>query len=453
MMSLCMLVVLLVIHDESFAQSITSLQTKEHAMEGDTITLSCKYDSQARSLQWYRQHPGSKPEYLLLLYESSSNVIHADPPFPRLDATVNKVERLVDLKISTAALTDSALYYCAFEPTMRVKATTLAKSLHWYRQYPGSRPKFLLLVIESSIKSAIHPEPPIPRLDGKLKMGDKQVDLEINSAAVIDSALYFSALYYLTQGFAQSITPLQNKVHATEGEKITLSCKYDGNADSLQWYRQFPGSRPEFLLLVIVSSKWSVIHADTPIQGLDGKLGDNKHVDLEISSAAVTDSALYYCALQPTVTGNTTTLFSSLRLSVMMFLCSIWLILLFAGDAIGQGIAPCSSSEFVASGNSITLSCSYSGTYSSDSLLWYRQYARSRPEFLFLVSEANFERPADLPIPGMSAKLNEENNRVDLEISSAAVTDSALYYCALQPTVTGNPTTLYKIEWKTNQAN
>uniref|UniRef100_A0A673JC84 Immunoglobulin V-set domain-containing protein n=1 Tax=Sinocyclocheilus rhinocerous TaxID=307959 RepID=A0A673JC84_9TELE len=121
--------------------------------------------------------------------------------------------------------------------------------------------------------------------------------------------LVFSVTEYT---FAQSIRPLQNDIHVTEKKPVMLSCKYDGSVNSLHWYRQYPGSKPEFVLLVIESSTKHVTYADPRIPGMDGEMSmKDKQVDLEISSAEVTDSALY-CALQPTVTRNTSTLYKNL---------------------------------------------------------------------------------------------------------------------------------------------
>lgn len=130
----------------------------------------------------------------------------------------------------------------------------------------------------------------------------------------------FILLFFLSESFlfyadtfAQSIRPLQNDIHVTEKQPVMLSCKYEGSADSLHWYRQYPGSKPEFVLLVMEASTKHVTYADPRIPGMDGKMIMNdKQVDLEISSAEVSDSALYYCALQPTVTGNTLTLYKNL---------------------------------------------------------------------------------------------------------------------------------------------
>ncbi|KAK9979209.1 hypothetical protein ABG768_012652, partial [Culter alburnus] len=108
----------------------------------------------------------------------------------------------------------------------------------------------------------------------------------------------------------------------------------------------------------------------------------------------------------------------------------------------GDTITPDKTQEFAAEGSNVTLSCSYS---SARSLLWYRQYPGSGPEFLVLISDSKKEvQPSDVD-QRFTSKIRKENqNHVDLIISSAAVSDSALYYCALRPTVTGNTRTLYK---------
>ncbi|KAF4089703.1 hypothetical protein AMELA_G00070370 [Ameiurus melas] len=91
----------------------------------------------------------------------------------------------------------------------------------------------------------------------------------------------------------------------------------------------------------------------------------------------------------------------------------------------------------------ITLSCRYKTTISTGNYLhWYRQYPKSTPEFLLYISQGG-ELSSNLPTR-MTAKVNGDNKQVDLLISSAVVSDSALYYCALAPTVTGNPTALFK---------
>uniref|UniRef100_A0A3B4EFK7 Ig-like domain-containing protein n=1 Tax=Pygocentrus nattereri TaxID=42514 RepID=A0A3B4EFK7_PYGNA len=95
-------------------------------------------------------------------------------------------------------------------------------------------------------------------------------------------------------------------------EGITLSCKYEssGTRNYLHWYRQYPGSRPEYLLRKLSGS--NVINYATPRFPQLETTENNKTVNLIISSAEVSDSALYYCALQPTVTGNPATLYKNI---------------------------------------------------------------------------------------------------------------------------------------------
>ncbi|KAI5086128.1 hypothetical protein C0J45_24101, partial [Silurus meridionalis] len=90
----------------------------------------------------------------------------------------------------------------------------------------------------------------------------------------------------------------------------------------------------------------------------------------------------------------------------------------------------------------VTLSCSYKTIDPNTYLHWYRQQPKSNPVFLLLINPSGF-KTKPMP-PRLDAEVNKTNKQVDLIISSAAVSDSALYYCALVPTVTGNPAALYK---------
>uniref|UniRef100_A0A671SSM1 Ig-like domain-containing protein n=1 Tax=Sinocyclocheilus anshuiensis TaxID=1608454 RepID=A0A671SSM1_9TELE len=89
-------------------------------------------------------------------------------------------------------------------------------------------------------------------------------------------------------------------------------------------------------------------------------------------------------------------------------------------------IQPLSSEKYIVEGKNVTLSCNYSSTGTVNSLQWYRQYLGAKPEFLLQVNEYSSKSEPDLRL---YSKATKEIKRVDLIIFSAAVSDSALYYC------------------------
>ncbi|XP_024290003.2 T cell receptor alpha variable 17 [Oncorhynchus tshawytscha] len=110
----------------------------------------------------------------------------------------------------------------------------------------------------------------------------------------------------------ETITPVKPEVNALQGTDITLSCNYKGNIINLQWYRHYPGSRPECLLWILQTNKY-VQNTSITTPRHTGRLNEEKtRVDLMISSVELEDSALYHCALQPTVTGNLDSLYKNL---------------------------------------------------------------------------------------------------------------------------------------------
>ncbi|KAM7399976.1 hypothetical protein PAMA_004596 [Pampus argenteus] len=98
-------------------------------------------------------------------------------------------------------------------------------------------------------------------------------------------------------------------------------------------------------------------------------------------------------------------------------------------------------------GEAVTLGCQYNSISSNDYLFWYKLGGNNSPKFILSRFKIGTGKIEDEFKDRYSSTLNSTSRSVDLQISSAAVSDSAVYYCALQPTVTENTKTLYKNLW------
>ena len=93
-----------------------------------------------------------------------------------------------------------------------------------------------------------------------------------------------------------------------------------------------------------------------------------------------------------------------------------------------------------AEGDDVTLNCTFQTTYTSSYLFWYKQENKSFPEFLLRAYSGAKENPA--ASLRFSASIYQKS--APLKIQKVQLSDSAVYYCALRPTVTGTSRTVHK---------
>ncbi|XP_048020957.1 uncharacterized protein LOC125251927 [Megalobrama amblycephala] len=220
----------------------------------------------------------------------------------------------------------------------------------------------------------------------------------------------------------------EKNVTTKETETVKLSCSYSTTSNNvyLYWYRQYPNKEPQYLLLKGARSYSYEETSDDRFLSTTSRTS----TELTITDVRLSDSALYYCAL---------------RVGAQMNLHSLILLCVSAAAVFGNTIKPDTTNVGADEGQNVKLSCSYSSPGGSDYLFWYRQYGRSKPEFLVSTLSTEKKPKVSEVHSRFSVKVEKkEQIHMDLIISSAAVSDSALYYCALRPTVTGNTVTLYK---------
>uniref|UniRef100_A0A3P9D9B7 Ig-like domain-containing protein n=1 Tax=Maylandia zebra TaxID=106582 RepID=A0A3P9D9B7_9CICH len=104
--------------------------------------------------------------------------------------------------------------------------------------------------------------------------------------------------------------------------------------------------------------------------------------------------------------------------------------------------------ETAAAGGTVTLDCLYNtSSLTGTSLFWYKQDGNNSPEFILMRYSGDDGNTADEFKERFSSTLDSSIRSVPLKIQKLQLSDSAVYYCALQPTVTGNSKTLYKNLW------
>ncbi|TKS79244.1 T-cell receptor alpha chain V region CTL-F3 [Collichthys lucidus] len=102
-------------------------------------------------------------------------------------------------------------------------------------------------------------------------------------------------------------------VNATEGDTVTLHRKFETSAtfSYLFWYKQEVNDVPKFILQRYSGTKGQGETEDE--ERFSSTLNStSRSVPLEIQKLQLSDSAVYYCAVRPTVTGNTKTLYKNL---------------------------------------------------------------------------------------------------------------------------------------------
>ncbi|TWW73212.1 hypothetical protein D4764_15G0006060 [Takifugu flavidus] len=204
---------------------------------------------------------------------------------------------------------------------------------------------------------------------------------------------------------------------------------------SLFWYKQDGTSGPQFILSRFTIGKGKT--EDEFKERFPPTLNPTmKSAPLKIQELQLSDSAVYYCALRPTVTG------SSRNCSVYRWLFQHTVrrtscLLCFPETTWGQKISPVPGMKNGISsreGEDVTLRCNYETSDSYVYLYWYKhQSDYEAPQFiLWKGARSNTGQH----IPDKRYRCNTGQQESELTITDVTLADSAVYYCALRATET-----------------
>ncbi|XP_062284314.1 uncharacterized protein LOC133990155, partial [Scomber scombrus] len=277
---------MLTFHTGSSEDLLKPLQDVMLALEGDNVTLSCNYSGSVNYLYWYQQKSSSAPHLLIMEYQETVE---------GFSLKHDEQAKIFQLQISSAAVTDSAVYYCALQPTVaRVQvafASPHGPSLRIQSHLEAFSAASVMFLIALLLAPPVMPSTP------RALWTDSEL---LNTADM--TSLFISVLLaaMCLECRAQQDNVLQPKgdLTATEGQTVTLGCQYNTSSTNhyLFWYKQDGNNRPKFIL-----SRFKVGEGKTEDEfkerfssTLDST---SRSVPLNIQKLQLSDSAVYYCAL------------------------------------------------------------------------------------------------------------------------------------------------------------
>uniref|UniRef100_A0A3P8SNW5 Ig-like domain-containing protein n=1 Tax=Amphiprion percula TaxID=161767 RepID=A0A3P8SNW5_AMPPE len=96
-----------------------------------------------------------------------------------------------------------------------------------------------------------------------------------------------------------------------------------------------------------------------------------------------------------------------------------------------------SGDVIAAEGDTVTLDCTFETSYTTQpTLFWYKQEVNGCPKYMLKTHSKTVENAPEFQQDRFHAGIQDKS--VPLKIQELHLSDSAVYYCALQPTVTGN---------------
>ncbi|MGH0185257.1 UNVERIFIED_CONTAM: hypothetical protein FKN15_017366 [Acipenser sinensis] len=284
--------------------------------------------------------------------------------------------------------------------------------LHWYRQYPGTAPQFILFSGSDSFTADYAKE----RFSSTADKSSGLTTLTISKVLLEDSALYYCALQH---------TVIQYWGHSYKNLLPAQSSNY-----TCSYIVYKPGmilSCFKYTSLVLFHIIMSPVN--TPVWN-SSHLHHRSRVQLLSHLPTLQFLSSPHSALtQAPSMGRGNQQRSVLTTALLLILIGC-----IAADMVTQ--TP--NNLNVTEGKTTELGCCYSASSNSPDFFWYIQYPNDSPRFMLQRDLFGYKNNAASSKQRFNATVDKTSQTVPLTIQQTELCDSAVYCCALRPTVTMN---------------